>query len=127
MQNLQQLIAAGFTHGHVSSRGLGMDRTVSSLEWALTNIGNSGTARCYADDAAGCLEARLVAAYVIQGIAHLNSGDNQAALREYKKARAMQQLVGDDSSCGGAMSKQVEAAIVEFAGMFEQNRMEAYA
>lgn len=127
MQNLQQLIAAGFTHGHVSSRGLGMDRTVSSLEWALTNIGNSGTARCYADDAAGCLEARLVAAYVIQGIAHLNNGDNQAALREYKKARAMQQLVGDDSSCGGAMSKQVEAAIVEFAGMFEQNRMEAYA
>lgn len=125
MQNLQQLIAAGHSNGHVNSPG--MDRTVSSLEWALANIGNSGTARCYADDAAGCLEARLVAAYVIQGIAHLKSGNNKAALVEYQKACALQRLVGDESSCGGAMSKQVEAAIVEFAGMFEQNRMENFA
>ncbi len=125
MQNLQQLIGAGFTSGHHNSPG--MDRTVSSLEWSLTNIGNSGTASCYAADAAGCLEARLIAAYVIQGIAHLKSGNNKAALSEYQKARAMQQLVGEDSSCGGAMSKEVEAAIVEFAGMFEQNRMEAFA
>jgi len=123
MQNLRQLIAAGFNCGHDNSPG--MDRTVSSLEWALTNIGNSGTANCYADDAAGCLEARLIAAYTIQSIAHLNSGDRTSALQKYQQARGLQNLAASQSSFGGSMSKQIDAALSELEQMFEQMRAAA--
>ena len=122
MQKLQQLIAAGFNCGHTNSPG--MDRTVSSLEWALTNIGNSGTANCYADDAAGCLEARLIGAYVIQSLAHLKSGDRATALHKFQQALSLQEMA-KGSSFGGSMSNQVDAVLSELAGMFEQQRIAA--
>lgn len=123
MQNLQQLIVAGFNRGNNSSPG--MDRTVSSLEWALSNIGNSGTACCYADDAAGCLEARLIAAYAIQCLAHLKCGDTDAALLDYQKARGLQALTAKPASVGGSMASQVNAVLSELGRMFEQRRMAA--
>ena len=122
MQNLQQLIVAGFNRGHDNSPG--MDRTVSSLEWALANVGNSGTANCYADDAAGCLEARLIAAYVIQSMAHLKSGDRTTALQKYEQAISLQKLA-NRTSFGGSMSTQVDEALSELEHMFEQQRMAA--
>jgi len=123
MQNLQQLIAAGFNRGHDNSPG--MDRTVSSLEWALANLGNSGTANCYAADAAGCLESRLIAAYVIQSIAHLNSGDRATALRKYQQACSLQNMAAEQSSFGGSTSNLVDEALSELARKFEQTRMAA--
>lgn len=122
MQNLPELIAAGFNRGHNDS--LGMDRTVSALEWAFANIGNSGTACCYADDAAGCLEARLIAAYAIQCLAHHRVGEMQKAFRQYEKARAVYDLATDESS-GGALSKQVDAVLSDLGRMFEQKRAAA--
>lgn len=123
MQYLQQLIGAGFNRGHGNAPG--MDRTVGSLEWALSNLGNSGTARCYAADAAGSLEARLVACYIIQSIAYFNSGDIDAAVRECKRARGLQQLASDQDSFGGAMAAQVDAALAELEGMFESKKLMA--
>ncbi|MBS2002844.1 MAG: hypothetical protein JST44_15140 [Cyanobacteria bacterium SZAS LIN-5] len=122
MQNLQQLIAAGFNRGHDDTPG--MDRTVSALEWAFANIGNSGTACCYADDAAGYLEARLIAAYAIQSLAHHRAGDMQKAFQQYQKARAVYDLATDKSS-GGALSKQVDAVLSDLGRMFEQKRAAA--
>ncbi len=110
MQNLQQLIAAGFNRGHDNSPG--MDRTVSSLEWALANVENSGTANCYADDAAGCLEARLIGAYAIQCMAHVKTGDWEAAVRKYQQARSLQEL-SNSASFGGSTSTQVDAVLFE--------------
>ncbi|HEY9732326.1 MAG TPA: hypothetical protein V6C89_10465 [Drouetiella sp.] len=119
MKNLELLIAAGFNRGHNGSSGA--DRTVSSLEWALANIGNSGTACAYADDAAGCLESRLIAAYAIKSLSKLKCGDIAGASREYQKAMALQSLVAKpDSSSDGAMTAQIEAVLYELERMFRQ-------
>jgi|688.fasta_scaffold296849_3 hypothetical protein len=121
MQNLQTLMVAGFNCGHNGTSGV--DRTVSSLEWAFANIGNSGTACAYADDAAGCLEARLIAAYVIQSLSRLKCGDHSGASLEYQKARALQSLAAKpESSTGSAMSTQIEAVLYELERMFRQQQ-----
>jgi hypothetical protein len=113
MYDMQKLIAAGFTHG--SNNKPGVDRTVASLEWALANLPNGGsTARTYAEEAARDLESRLMAAYVIQSLACLKSGNTALAHAEYKKAAVLNEFA-QASDHRGVNAELINSALLQLA------------
>ncbi len=87
MPPLLQLVWAGYSYGLPSH---GYDSTVTSLEFALTNLdedaGNVFAASAYSENAIQYLEVRLLAGYVISSLAAIKAGNLDLAQEEYGRA-----------------------------------------